>query len=133
MAESEQGGDSTQIRRPSKSIQQIPERYHVSIVILAGHAEGMEYPLTKEYTTIGRDRSSDIALRDPLVSRQHTAIQYADGQFTIKDLGSTNGTFLSGKMILTSRIENRDKFQVGDTTIQFIIEDTSKGKVFEIG
>ena len=130
MAEQEAGNDSTQIRVPSKVAEEIPERYRVSIVILSGHAEGMEYPIIKSFTTIGRDKTSDIAIQDPLVSRQHVGVQFADGDFSIKDLGSTNGTLLNGKMILESRIRNRDRFQIGDTIIQLIVEDTAGGKVF---
>lgn len=132
MRRQEADNDSTKVRVPSKSAQELPERYSASIVIVRGYAEGMEYPLTKAYTVIGRDRTADIALKDPLLSRQHAAISYEDGEFTLKDLESTNGTVYNGKMIQQARLRNRDKFHVGDTTIQFILEDSSGGKVFEI-
>ncbi len=133
MRKQEPGGDSTQMRTPSRSAaRKIPDRFSASIVIVEGHAEGMEYPLTKTYTVIGRDRTADIAVRDSLVSRQHAAILFEDNVFMLKDLESTNGTLFNGKMIQQVRLENRDKFHVGDTTIQFILEDRSGGKVFEI-
>ncbi len=125
-------GDATRVRIPSKSTQKIPDRYSASIVIVQGYAEGMEYPLTKACTIIGRDRTADIALKDSLVSRQHAAILYKDNLFLLKDLESTNGTVLNGNMIQQAHLQNRDKFRVGDTTIEFILEDHHDGKVFEI-
>lgn len=125
--------DSTQIRQPSpSSLRNIPERYNASIVILSGFAEGMEYPITGEYTVIGRDKTADIAVKDPLVSRQHVAIVYHDGEFTIKDLGSTNGTVIGGKVVELAALQHKDKFRIGDTTIQFILQDTGEGRLYEI-
>ncbi len=132
MKKQQAGGDSTQMRTPSKPAQKIPGKYSASIVIIEGHAEGMEYPLTKTYTVIGRDRTADVVLKDSLVSRQHAAILFEDDAFMLKDLESTNGVVFKGKMIREARLENRDKFHVGDTTIQFILEDQGGGKVFEI-
>jgi pSer/pThr/pTyr-binding forkhead associated (FHA) protein len=126
--------DSTRVRAPKKSAAaKIPPRYSASLVILQGHAEGMEYPLTKTYTVLGRDKTADILLQDPLISRQHAAIVFEHGVFSLKDLESTNGTMCNGQPIQTVRLKNRDKFSLGDTEVQFIVEDTSAaGKVFEI-
>ena len=132
MRRQEADNDSTKVRVPSKSAQELPERYSASIVIVRGYAEGMEYPLTKAYTVIGRDRTADIVLQDTLISRQHAAILFEDNGFMLKDLESTNGVVFKGKMVQQARLENRDKFHVGDTTIQFILEDGIGGKVFEI-
>jgi ABC-type multidrug transport system ATPase subunit/pSer/pThr/pTyr-binding forkhead associated (FHA) protein len=57
----------------------------------------------KSIVYIGRDASSDIVLNHPNVSRQHAMIEKRpDGVFIIKDMGSTNGTYLNGKKINTS-------------------------------
>ncbi len=125
--------DSTRVRPPSPSVQKIPERYEASIVIVGGHAEGMEYPITGEYTVLGRDKAADIILKDPLISRRHAAIVYHDGEFMLKDLESTNGTIMSGKLIELAPLRHKDKFRIGDTTIQFILVDSGEGRVYEIG
>jgi pSer/pThr/pTyr-binding forkhead associated (FHA) protein len=124
--------DKTQVRRPSQSLKKIPERFQASVVIVQGYAEGMEYLLTREYTVIGRDKEADIALKDSLVSRQHVAILYRDGNYTLKDLESTNGTRMSGTLIKQADLRHGDKFRVGDTTLQFILEDIGGGKVYEL-
>lgn len=132
MSQDAKGTDSTRIRVPSRGPRDIPARYEASIVIVEGHAEGMEYPLTKDYTVLGRDKAADIVIKDPLVSRQHAAVVFRDGEFSVKDLESTNGTLVGGKAVDQARIRHRDKFRIGDTVIQFILEDTGTGKVYEI-
>jgi pSer/pThr/pTyr-binding forkhead associated (FHA) protein len=124
--------DQTQIRKPSQPLKKIPERFQASVVIVQGYAAGMEYLLTKEHTVIGRDKSADIALKDALVSREHAAIMYRDGNYLLKDLGSTNGTRMGGTLINQADLHHGDKFRIGDTTLQFILEDTGGGKVYEI-
>lgn len=125
--------EHTQIRVTAKKAKDIPARYRASIVIVRGHAEGMEYPLEKHYTVIGRDKdTADIPINDPLISRQHAAISYDDDAFVLKDLESTNGTLVKGSEIKQVRIRHRDKFTIGDTTIQFILDETTAGAVYEI-
>jgi pSer/pThr/pTyr-binding forkhead associated (FHA) protein len=132
MKEQDANADQTRIRKPSQSTNKLPERFQVSVVIIKGYAEGMEYPVTKEYTVLGRDTEADIAVKDPLVSRRHAAIIYHDGGFVLQDLESTNGTTVNGTLIQQTDLRHRDKFRIGDTTIQFVLEDTGGGRVYEI-
>lgn len=132
MKEDKENKDVTRVRPPGSTVGKIPKRYNASIVIISGYAEGMEYPISKDYTVIGRDKTAGIAVKDPLVSRQHAAIIYYDGEFILKDLESTNGTMMNGAVIQVTAIRHRDKFRIGDTTIQFILEDTKKGNTYEI-
>ncbi len=44
--------------------------------------------------TIGRDRSNTVVLNDPLVSRRHAIIEEKDGHYYIRDLNSTNATYV---------------------------------------
>jgi pSer/pThr/pTyr-binding forkhead associated (FHA) protein len=128
----EAGDDKTQIKRPSKSLKKVPERFQASVAILEGYAEGMEYPIDKTYAVIGRDKDADVPVKDPLVSREHAVILYHEGNFLLKDLDSTNGTHMKGKPVKQTNLRHGDKFRVGDTVLQFILEDTGSGKVYEI-
>lgn len=124
--------DRTQIRKSSQPLKKIPDRFQASVVIVQGFAAGMEYLLTKEHTVIGRDKTADIALKDPLVSREHAAIMYREGTYLLKDLESTNGTRMGGTLINQADLHHGDKFRIGDTILQFVLEDTGGGKVYEI-
>mgnify|MGYP000170983253 CR=1 FL=1 len=68
---------------------------------------------------IGRVAESDIMVRDSFVSRVHAGIGYADNQFTLKDLGSTNGTYRNGARVFQCVLANGDRIQVGNTTLIF--------------
>ena len=125
--------DKTRVRKQTQPINRIPKKFQASVVIVKGHAAGMEYLLTKEYTVIGREKEADIAVRDPHVSRQHAAIEYRDGSYILKDLESTNGTRMSGTLIKQTNLRHEDKFSIGDTTLLFVLEDTGKSQTYEIG
>lgn len=49
--------------------------------------------------TVGRSANNEICIPQQHVSRQHISIEYADGMFMLKDLGSANGTFLNDQLI----------------------------------
>ena len=133
MKDQEPNEDNTQLLKQSQTGKKIPERFQASVVIVEGYSEGMEYLIEKEYTIIGRDKSSaDIVLKDPVVSRQHAAIIYRDRNYLVKDLGSTNGTHLKGALIQQAALNHGDRFRIGDTTLQFILEETGAGKIYEI-
>lgn len=132
MAENGENRDATQVRSSGPPPGRIPKRYNASVVIIEGYSQGMEYPITAEYTVIGRDKTAGIVLKDRLASRRHAAVLYHDGEFKLQDLGSTNGTIMNGTMIEVASIKHRDKFRVGNTTFQFILEDTKKGNTYEI-
>ncbi len=75
------------------------------LVMTVGLNHGQVYPLESENITIGRDLSNDIVLPDPEVSRFHLKLRRDQGSYVIEDLGSTNGTAVSGEPLVpgTSR------------------------------
>lgn len=67
--------------------------------------------------TIGRGRDATIILDDPKTSRIHTAIRYWDDIFIVRDMGSSNGTFLNDEKIEVARLSPGDVIKIGNTTI----------------
>jgi pSer/pThr/pTyr-binding forkhead associated (FHA) protein len=57
--------------------------------------QGKSIPVTGRIT-VGRDADNAISLDDALASRHHAVIQKVKGALFVKDLGSTNGTFVNG-------------------------------------
>ena len=125
--------DKTQISEPAKPKERIPERYQASLVIVAGHSTGMEYTLTTAYSVIGRDKDADVMLKDPVVSRQHAVVIYHDGSYVLKDLDSTNGTHIKGALVKQASLRHGDTFRVGDTTLQFVLQDAPRTRTYELG
>ncbi|MDV3221478.1 DUF3662 and FHA domain-containing protein [Intrasporangium sp.] len=84
---------------------------------------GDRYPLLGSLTTLGRDESADIVVDDPGVSRRHSEIRVTtDGPHlvtSIRDLNSTNGTFVNGERITSQRLEDGDRLTLGRTSATF--------------
>lgn len=84
---------------------------------------GDRYPLLGSLTTLGRDESTDIVVDDAGVSRRHSEIRVTtDGPHlvtSIRDLNSTNGTFVNGERITSQRLEDGDRLTLGRTSATF--------------
>lgn len=77
---------------------------------------GEIFPL-KERLTLGRASDNDIVLFDSHVSAYHTLLYFQKGTFWIKDLGSTNGTYLNGNFIRAPcPLRAGDTLRLGETT-----------------
>lgn len=85
--------------------------------------DGERYPLMGAITVLGRDDTADIILDDPGISRRHSEIRVTqDGPHTvatIRDLGSTNGTFVNGERITSEHLEGGDRITVGRTSVTY--------------
>jgi pSer/pThr/pTyr-binding forkhead associated (FHA) protein len=68
--------------------------------------------------TIGRDQSADIAIEDPQASRVNCAIRYWDDIFVIRDMASSNGTYLNGQKIEVTKLNPGDVIKIGGTEIR---------------
>ena len=63
---------------------------------------------------LGRSADNDIVISDKSVSRYHAAISIENGRCTIRDLGSQNGTFVSGRRISSAEILHGQQVRFGD-------------------
>ena len=101
----------------------LPEGKRLSLAILDGPDAGSVYRIDKPRVTVGRS-NADLTLNDTEASRQHAVVEIRENVFTVDDLGSTNGTFVSGERI-NGPVELTDKgeFQIGSTTLMLIVTD----------
>ena len=82
------------------------------LLVLKGAGVGGRYLLDTAETKIGRDINNEICLDDITVSRSHALISKSDG-YTIKDLGSLNGTYLNAVVVREAKINAGDEVQIG--------------------
>ena len=88
--------------------------------VLMAVFEGQRYPVTKDEFFIGRsNKSCDLIVKDPNVSRQHARVVRHQGQFWMVDMGSTNGIEYQGGRVDRRPIAEGDLFRICDHEIAF--------------
>lgn len=73
----------------------------------------------KEKVTIGRDENCEVFFESTKVSRRHAEVQQRGETFILRDLGSTNGTWVHGQQIDEYILQDGDVFQIGPAQIVF--------------
>jgi pSer/pThr/pTyr-binding forkhead associated (FHA) protein len=109
----------TQVSQKDKTLL-IPEDKRIYLEILKGPEAGKAYQILKPIVTIGRGSQADIPLSDAAISRKHCVIEIARDSTVLRDLGSTNGTHVSGQRIDFVYLQDRSEFVLGNTQIRYI-------------
>jgi adenylate cyclase len=73
---------------------------------------------------VGRAVNSDVPIYDPTISRQHAQLSIQDGGVLVKDLGSSNGTFLNGSRITEAVATPNDVVMFGK--VSFYVREIAK-------
>ena len=81
--------------------------------------DGRRYQLSGATTVIGRGSDADVVLDDAGVSRNHAQITLEGGGAVVRDLGSTNGTFVNGERANSARLTDGATITIGRTRIIF--------------
>ena len=83
------------------------------LIALSGPSVSSRFLLDSESVKIGRDLNNEICFDDITVSRSHALIEKSEAGYTIKDLGSLNGTYLHAVAIKNSSLVAGDEIQIG--------------------
>jgi predicted Zn finger-like uncharacterized protein len=103
-------------------IVELPKDKRFSLAVIQGAATGQIFQITKTRTTLGRS-GADINLDDPEASRQHAAVDILGDHAIVRDLGSTNGTFVELERIEQKVLNNQNEFRIGSHVLMFIVTD----------
>lgn len=94
------------------------------LIIISGAHVGELHKIGKSRTIVGRDPSVDIRIVDEGISREHVEILLDGERVTVRDLGSTNGTYRNGARVEAGEMADGDKLSLGSTTIlKFTYQD----------
>src|SRR5262245_47193606 len=95
------------------------------LVSIAGALRDQTFLLNEHEVSIGREPSNQISIRDNALSRRHCLIRKQGSHFTIRDLGSYNGTLVNGVPIQEHILEEGDRISVGNSLFAFLVSDKS--------
>ena len=90
------------------------------VVRSGGGRAGESFEAIGDQALIGRSPECDVFLDDVTVSRRHAELTRDGKVFTIRDLGSLNGTFVNRRRIESSVLEDDDEVQIGKYRMTFL-------------
>jgi hypothetical protein len=112
-----EGGDSDVV--PNRMAGSLPPGMAL-LVVRRGPNAGARFLLDHDVTTSGRHPDSDIFLDDVTVSRRHAEFHRTATGFTVRDVGSLNGTYVNRERVESATLSNADEVQIGKFRLVFI-------------
>jgi len=114
------------------------ERREPTLTLIRGPGMGRVFPLMpgKRSYVLGRESTCDLYVDDHTVSRSHARfdvrqVEGLDTVVRVRDLGSTNGTWLNGERIQEAIIAPGDKIHVGEVILRFdLLDNIDRGFAF---
>jgi hypothetical protein len=91
------------------------------LVVRHGPNAGSSYRLDQPVTAIGRHPDSDVFLDDITVSRRHVVVERDSQGFTLRDVGSLNGTYVNRQRLDEARLKYGDEVQIGRYRFSFVV------------
>ena len=107
-------GSGTQFELPSGS---------ALLVVHRGPGEGQEYVLEESVgvLTVGRAPEAAIFLDDVTVSRHHAEFRHGAEGWSVRDVGSLNGTYINRVRVDDQRLQGGDEVQIGKFRFVFLL------------
>jgi len=96
------------------------------LIMKSDSGETIDFELTKETVTIGRKPNNDIHVDNLSVSGNHAQIITILDDSFLEDLGSTNGTYINGKLVKKHALEHGDKIALGKYQIEYNNADAAE-------
>ena len=106
---------------PVKQITDTPEgAREACLVVIYGADLGKKFNLDTPSLIIGRSSKADIQIDQDSVSRNHAKIVNAGNRVTIRDLGSTNGSYVNDQLVDEWVLRDGDLIKIGRTILKFL-------------
>lgn len=101
------------------------------LLVQEGSSPKTQWPLHKKVTIIGREQDADVQISERQVSRQHAELKLTVEGYTIRDMGSKNGTFLNGETVTGEPrlLRNGDEIGIALSAKLTFVEDNATAPV----
>lgn len=106
---------STHVQSPEAPRENLPR---AQVRMKQGSTE-LLYPLDSGSVTLGKDAGNEVVIQDKFISGQHLRVTRREAGFHVKDLNSTNGTFLEGVRLFEAEVPLNTVLRVGETELVF--------------
>jgi DNA-binding NtrC family response regulator len=101
---------------PGDAMARVPIR-EWTVEVTSGPDKGKRCSALSGLVRVGSEESNDIVLTDHTVSRKHLEIERTPRGLLLRDLGSRNGTFVGGRLVLQAFVEPGDRIDLGKTRL----------------
>lgn len=118
--ESGEGLDHVEFTQPLAVVEKrrtLPQT--ATLTVVAGPDSGRRYTLLPTKTRIGRGVDNEVVLEDARVSRHHAELYLRGSEWYLRDLGSTNGTYVNGYGSRERALESGDRISLGGVELVF--------------
>lgn len=99
------------------------------LLVISGPNRGATYFLQEGETSLGRGAECEIVLASTQVSKKHCALVYQNRKVELRDLGSSNGTFVNGVLAKKKLLQNRDRISLGPFVLEVLLPTVAVAKV----
>jgi hypothetical protein len=100
----------------------LPEGKTISLSVISGPAKGLVHALEKPLVVLGR--VADVSILDPKVSRWHCAVEVQGDSVRLRDLDSSNGTFVGDERVRSAELRHLSEFRLGGCVVLVTITST---------
>ncbi len=121
----------TTVVTPVSRISDRPSTSEACLVVIYGHDLGKKYNLDRDSFIIGRSSGADIRLEQEAVSRNHCKLVNTGDSVIVRDLGSTNGTYVNDQLVDEYRMRDGDLLKVGRCIFKFLSGDNIESAYHE--
>jgi len=101
------------------------------LIIMSGDRKGERIEVVRKQTGIGRGEDNGLALDGASISGHHCEVVRDGNAYSIRDLGSTNGTRLNGEPVQEERLKPKDLISAGGIEIMIDGDDIDVGETPE--
>jgi S1-C subfamily serine protease len=99
------------------------------LTIKTGESRGKTVRVDGGRFVLGRDDECDLTIPDTKVSRRHACVErLADGSAVLRDLGSSNGTYVNGKRVESAPLDGTTQIQLGSTVLVATSKDPTPAR-----